>query len=888
MFNSKIASSDERPACHRRLPISGPSLGVLVIILVLLNTSCGTASGAGQGSNPPQTLAISGSLPDGAPNQPYNSVLVVSGGNAPYQFAVKSGILPKGVALNPLTGSISGTPLAEGTYSFEIGVTDAPRPDQGSQSLAISITPGGGKGIKVTVAPSDVSLISNQTQQFTATVSGTRNTAVTWSASVGSIDHNGLYTAPMVNQLTNGVVTATSLADNTKQGNAAVTVDKANGNGLTITTNSLPDGQMGNMYNEVFAATGGKQPYSWSISGNVPPGIVLSSGSGDFAGLPGGTGTFSFTVKVTDAGAQTAQKNFVLNITAGTNFDGPAELPRVTVSSSLADTPAPGNKIVVSSGGNPQTALNNAQCGDTVELQAGASFTGTFTFPARSCDDNHWIIVRTSAPDSVLPAEGQRLTPCFAGVTSLPGRPQYVCSNPQNVMAKLVFAGSADGPVILQSGANHYRLIGLEITRAEGVKASPMLIGVEKGGSADHIIVDRSWLHGTTHDETRTGVGVSGLNYVAVVDSYFSDFHCTSRSGSCTDAHAVGGGNGDHQGGPYKIENSFVEASGEGIIFGGAPATTTPTDIVIRRNHFFKPMQWKKGSPNFVGGVSGDPFIVKNHLELKNAIRVLVEANLMENSWGGFSQTGYGILLTPKNQHSQNQGDVCPICQVTDVTIRYTHISHAGNGIQLATSNSGNGGDGAPAKAGTRWSIHDVVMDDISGQNYVGGGRLFEVQNGWPENPLNTVTINHVTGFADSTGGILIMGNKTTNASMYGFVFTNSIVTTGTYPVWNSGGGPTSCAISDVPIKSLTACFTTYTFGNNVLIAAPPHYPPSSWPTGNLFAPNANGVGFVQYNQGDGGNYQLQPGSPYKNMGTDGRDLGADIVGLDTALTGVE
>ena len=78
----------------------------------------------------------------------------------------------------------------------------------------------------------------------------------------------------------------------------------------------------------------------------------------------------------------------------------------------------------------------------------------------------------------------------------------------------------------------------------------------------------------------------------------------------------------------------------------------TPTDIEILNNHFWKPWQWMKGSPNFVGGPNGNPFIVKNHLEIKNAVRVLVEANLMENSWGGFSQTGNGILLTPKNQHT--------------------------------------------------------------------------------------------------------------------------------------------------------------------------------------------------------------------------------------------
>src|SRR6266571_4241328 len=86
------------------------------------------------------------------------------------------------------------------------------------------------------------------------------------------------------------------------------------------------------------------------------------------------------------------------------------------------------------------------------------------------------------------------------------------------------------------------------------------------------------------------------------------------------------------------------------------PAAATPTDIEIRGNHFFKPMSWKPGEPGFVGGASGRPFIVKNLFELKNAQRVLLEGNLLENCWGGFSQNGYAVLLTPKNQSNQ-----CPL-----------------------------------------------------------------------------------------------------------------------------------------------------------------------------------------------------------------------------------
>jgi len=293
------------------------------------------------------------------------------------------------------------------------------------------------------------------------------------------------------------------------------------------------------------------------------------------------------------------------------------------------------------------------------------------------------------------------------------------------------------------------------------------------------------------------------------------------------------------------------------------------------------------GNADFVGGSDGNPFIVKNHIELKNAVRVQVEANLMENTWGGFSQTGFSIVLSPKNQHTPSGTNICPVCQVTDVTIRYVHASHAGGGILMANALSGDGTNGAAALAGERYSIHDVVLDDIS-DNYKGGGSLFMIMNTWPTNPLNTITINHVTGFPDAYSHVLELGNiYYTTAPMYGLVFTNNMVGTGRYPVWNTGG-TTSCAFYDVPITSINLCFTTHTFANNALLATPAAFPPSVWPTGNLFPQTTNDAGFVDYNNGNGGNYALQSSSVYKGMGTDGKDLGADIVGLNAALANVE
>jgi hypothetical protein len=562
------------------------------------------------------------------------------------------------------------------------------------------------------------------------------------------------------------------------------------------------------------------------------------------------------------------------------SFDGPAELPRVLVQSALVSTPSPGKSWTVPAGGNVQTAVNNAKCGDTIYLQAGATYTGTLTLPAKACDSQHWITIRTNAPDSALPGAAARMTPCYAGVSSLPGRPSFNCSAPKKVLAKIVYNGNNWYPLYVSDGANHYRIIGLEITRTPGPNVIYGLIFIRNTFRADHLVFDRLWIHGTPNSDTGHGVHLGGSQYVAVVDSYINDIHCVSISGACVDSQAVGGGVGNLPKGPYQIVNNFLESSGENILFGGGPASSSPADIEIRRNHFFKPLTWMKGTPGFVGGTNGNPFIVKNHLELKNAQRVLVDSNIFENSWGGFSQSGFSIVITPKNQ-SSGGSNVCPLCQVTDVTVRYITITHVGAGIRFGNGLSDTGG--IPL-AGQRYSIHDIVVDDINGTKYLGPGNFAQVTTGPNVPTLKHLQINHVTAFPPHT--MLIIGNPVSNPDMQDFVFNNNLIAAGAFPMWSSGG-TNNCASSNVATTILKNCFTPYVFTHNGLIGPSAHFSPSNWPAGNFFPASTAAVQFANYNGGNGGDYHLVSGSPYKNAGTDGKDLGADINALNSAIVGV-
>jgi len=743
-------------------------------------------------------------------------------------------------------------------------------------------------GVSVQITPPSANIAAAGSVQFNATVRGSSNPAVIWAASQGTVSNSGMFVAPKVTNAQPITVTAISVANPLGRASAIVSLGGAQ---LSIVSTTLPAAQTGVAYTAALQSEGGVAPFTWSLaSGVLPAGLTMSS-NGTITGTTNQSGTFPFSAKVVDSGSQSASTTLSVSVTGSssgynyTGYDGPAQLPLIYMQTAMADTPAPGAVIAVNAGGDLQSALNSAACGDTIQLQAGAVFAGNFTVPATTCDDQHWIIVRTSTPDAQLPPEGTRMTPCDAGVASLPARPAYTCPTPQNLLATIELnkTGMISGPIKFLGGASHFRFVGLEITRLPGIGSTVDLMGMDDKNteSADHIIIDRCWVHGTAQDETRRGFALGSMSYVGIVDSYFSDFHCTAISGTCTDASDIGGGAGNYAQTVWKIDDNFLEAAGESILFGGAAATVVPSDIEVRFNHFFKPLTWMKGNPGFVGGSDGNAFVVKNHFEMKNGQRVLLEGNIFENNWGGFTQEGHSIVLTPRNDYNATSEIYdCNVCQVTDITIRYSTISHVGAGMNLSTPLS----FGQPGAAGGRWSIHDITIDDVELKGFNGGGGLFLIINNWPTPVLNNIQITHITGFPDPNGRILALMDLTTYPKMPGFVFTDNIVSVPTEPIFGAGGGSANCDTSRFPVPGLEGCFADYVFDGNVLIASPADMV-SQWPSGNLLAASVSSVGFINYNNADGGNYTLSPSSPYK--AASGPDPGANIGDITTSIANV-
>jgi hypothetical protein len=556
--------------------------------------------------------------------------------------------------------------------------------------------------------------------------------------------------------------------------------------------------------------------------------------------------------------------------------DGVAALPQACYYTALDGTPSPGKQTYVPAKSDLAAAIGQAKCGDTLLLPAGTSFEAR-TLPSKKCDDQHYITVRTDTPDSKLPPEGTRISPAWAGVARLPGRPSFAqpAGGPAKLLATIVVR-RASGVVV----GDHIRFIGIEWTTPDDADIGRML-STEHG---DHVIFDRNWIHPADGKEVGHGIGMfDGAHMIAVVNSYISGLTCIARTGKCTDATAIGGGKGDEPMSVFKIYNNFLESSGENILFGGAAATQVPTDIEIRRNHLFRPMLWKEGQPGYTPTSSGNAFIVKNNFELKTGVRVLFEANLLENTWGGFSQTGYSIVLSPKS----GMGGQCAVCRVNDVTLRFNRIRNVAGVMQIANALSKTGDASAD---GGRYSIHDIFADDLHDQDYKGGG-TFVILVSWRP-PIHDVQIDHVTAFV--TGcllSILNPGDKLPNFSV-----TNSVFSVGDRrpPIASAGGGKDSCASKNQSLGSeavLQACFQPYKFEKNLIITQR-----GTFPKGNITVSSAEAAGIRDLKETVAKDPRLcrakgpgcAKGSPAASTASDGRDPGADIDAVEAAIAGVE
>ncbi len=150
--------------------------------------------------------------------------------------------------------------------------------------------------------------------------------------------------------------------------------------GLSITSTTLAQGQVGIAYSQTLAASGRIAPYAWSIaSGTLPAGLALASATGVISGTPAAAGTSTFTVQVADAESTpvTATASFSLTVV-------PAPLPvaSATVLTSSSASPGVGMNVTftatVSGAGGVPTGLVTFYNG-TTSIGTGTLANGVAT-----------------------------------------------------------------------------------------------------------------------------------------------------------------------------------------------------------------------------------------------------------------------------------------------------------------------------------------------------------------------------------------------------------------------------------------------------------------------------------------------------------------------------
>lgn len=501
-------------------------------------------------------------------------------------------------------------------------------------------------------------------------------------------------------------------------------------------------------------------------------------------------------------------------------------LPQLPVIPDISCGTSSGKTTMVPSGGKLQAAIDAASPGDTILLEAGATFVGPITLPKKT--GTECITIRTSATNSALPHASERINPSYASVL-----PKIVSPGLNQVALKTAY------------GAHHYKFIGVEFTKANEAASVSVLLELGDGimdtlaQVPHHIELDRVYAHGLPDSSLKHCVIING-SAMTVRNSYISECKIVGF-----DSQAILGFNGP---GPIKIVNNYLEGAGENVMFGGADPRIpdlVPSDIEIRNNLFTKPLRWKIGDASY----AGIPWQIKNLFELKNARRVLVDGNIFEYSWV-HAQVGYGIMITVRNQSNR-----APWSVTEDLTFTNNIIRHAANGFGLSGLDSNY--QSQPTK---RVLIKNNLFLDIGNPQWGGGGRLFQISNG----PSN-VTIEHNTGF--QTGQILYAAG---NIPSLNFIFRNNIAPHNAYGVFGDGAG--------VGLTTLNKYFPDFQFSTNVLISNPF---PKNYPSDNFNPAGVAAVGFTNVATGD---YSLSPTSPYSKKGTDNTDIGINWLQLQAAL----
>jgi hypothetical protein len=234
---------------------------------------------------------------------------------------------------------------------------------------------------------------------------------------------------------------------------------------------------------------------------------------------------------------------------------------------------------------------------------------------------------------------------------------------------------------------------------------------------------------------------------------------------------------------------------------------------------------------------------VKNLLELKNAERVRIDSNLIENVWAA-GQFGYALVLTPRNQEGR-----APWVRVRDVVVSNNLIRHASGVLHVAGYDYPN-----VSQQTQRITLRNNLFEDIDATRWGGYAKVFLVGDG-----VASVVIDRNTILHGNTSVVYGYGSQ----QVHGFVYTNNIAEHRDYGIMGENCQPGQYTI-DRYFPGATVAFNVLAGGDA-----------SKYPPTNVFPSLAQWA--ASFGNAGAGDYRVLSSSVFYTAGSGGSVPGANL-----------
>jgi hypothetical protein len=226
--------------------------------------------------------------------------------------------------------------------------------------------------------------------------------------------------------------------------------------------------------------------------------------------------------------------------------------------------------------------------------------------------------------------------------------------------------------------------------------------------------------------------------------------------------------------GPFLLDDCYMAAAAETVLFGGADASSSaniPSNIVISNSTLTKDPAWQAAG-----------WQCKNVLEFKAARGAKVTNCDLSYAWSGYSQDGYLLVLTPRNQDGS-----APFTNVDSIDIEGCSFHEGAAWCQMLGSDYTN-----PSGPLTNVTLTANHVYDLDPWKWTGAGApasdkmiLVQTQKGAPQGI--TISSNVCAGVNIGSALYFVSGDNTKASA---FNFTNNVCPSSTYGIMGGGTSP--------------------------------------------------------------------------------------------------